>query len=97
VGVKTIGYGHACQPDSACNNIKAPLTEPQAASMLAHELTVKYGPTIFGKVTRPLNNNQYSALTSFVYNLGTGMFFPFPLFAVSLSVTVFPATYRLSV
>jgi lysozyme len=69
VGVKTIGYGHACQPDSACNSIKAPLTEPQAAAMLAHELTVKYGPTLFNKITRPLNNNQYSALTSFVYNL----------------------------
>jgi len=73
VGVLTIGYGHACQPDSACNNIHAPLSEPQAARMLASELTTNYGPCMRSRVTRPLNNNQYSALTSFVYNLGCGI------------------------
>jgi len=73
VGVLTIGYGHACQPDSACNNIKAPISEPAAASMLASELTTRYGPCMKKSITRALNNNQYSALTSFVYNLGCGI------------------------
>jgi len=74
VGVLTIGYGHACQPDSACNNIHAPLSEHQAATMLATELNQKYGPCMRRAITHPLNNNQYSALTSFAYNLGCGIF-----------------------
>ena len=33
-GVKTIGYGHACQPASECNNINAPITEAEGKDLL---------------------------------------------------------------
>ena len=33
-GVKTIGYGHACQPSSACDSINAPITEAQGQALL---------------------------------------------------------------
>jgi len=72
VGVKTIGYGHACQPASACNSIHAPLSEAQAASLLATDLATRYEGCV-KKITHPLNNNQFAALTSFVYNLGCGV------------------------
>lgn len=32
--VKTIGYGHACQPDSECNNINPPITKAQGQDLL---------------------------------------------------------------
>ena len=33
-GVRTIGYGHACQSTSDCSDISAPITEAQGKSLL---------------------------------------------------------------
>lgn len=33
-GVKTIGYGHACQPASECDSINAPITEAEGQDLL---------------------------------------------------------------
>ena len=32
--VKTIGYGHACQPDSECDDINAPITKAEGQALL---------------------------------------------------------------
>jgi len=67
VGVRTIGYG--CT--SACDSMTS-ISEPEAATMLSEMLQNDYGACVRSKVTHPLTENQYGALTSFVYNLGCG-------------------------
>lgn len=67
VGVWTIGYGHTkgVGPNSPR------LTEPQAAALLRRDLDQHYGSAVRA-LRIPLNQNQFDALTSFVYNVGPG-------------------------
>jgi lysozyme len=65
VGVWTIGYGHTAgvgphSPD---------LTEAQAEKLLREDLDREYAPKV-NALGLPLNQNQFDALVSFVYNLG---------------------------
>jgi len=64
-GVWTIGYGHikGVQEGDV-------ITEQQADEMLVEELN-EYENYINTLVTVPLNQNQYDALVSWVYNLGS--------------------------
>ncbi len=64
-GVWTIGYGHikGVQEGDV-------ITEQQAHEMLVEELD-EYENYINTLVTVPLNQNQYDALVSWVYNLGS--------------------------
>jgi len=64
-GVWTIGYGHikGVQEGDV-------ITEQQADEMLVEELH-EYENYINTLVTVPLNQNQYDALVSWVYNLGS--------------------------
>ena len=73
--VPTIGYGTTIYPDGKKVSLSdSPITKEQAKEYLAHdlkkeednlnELTKKLGIT--------LNENQFSALISFAYNLGFG-------------------------
>jgi len=71
VGVRTIGYGHACQ-GNACVGIKAPLSQAAAAALLAKDVRTRFLPCVRSAVKKALNNNQMSALTSFAFNLGCG-------------------------
>ncbi|KAL8692826.1 MAG: hypothetical protein Q9218_002209 [Villophora microphyllina] len=70
-GVKTIGYGHACQPDSACNNIEAPITQAQGQDLLKSDAAT-FVSCINKDVKVALTQNQFDALVSFTYNLGCG-------------------------
>lgn len=84
VGIRTIGYGHACHVWD-CNNLQArnaqgttyrvfaPLTEPQAADLLRADLG-KYGDCVLGAVSKTLTDNQFGALVSFTFNVGCGGF-----------------------
>ena len=65
-GVWTIGYGHikGVQEGDV-------ITEQQANEMLVEELH-EYENYINTLVNVPLNQNQYDALVSWVYNLGGG-------------------------
>jgi GH24 family phage-related lysozyme (muramidase) len=67
VGVWTIGFGHTegVGPGSRA------LTRSQAESLLRRDLDKKYAPYV-AKLKLPLNQNQFDALVSFVYNLGPG-------------------------
>jgi len=65
-GVWTIGYGHikGVQEGDV-------ITEVQAHDMLIEEL-VEYEGYINKEVTVDLNQNQFDAMVSWVYNLGSG-------------------------
>ncbi|KAL8935795.1 MAG: hypothetical protein Q9211_004511 [Gyalolechia sp. 1 TL-2023] len=65
-GVKTIGYGHACQPDSECDNIDAPITEAEGQALLKSDAA-----TFVNCINNDVNV-AFDALVSFTYNLGCG-------------------------
>ena len=65
-GVPTIGYGHI--KGVQMGDV---ITEAQAEEMLVEELT-EYENYIHDCVTAPLNQNQFDAMVSWVFNLGVG-------------------------
>ena len=65
-GVWTIGYGHIKGVHEGMT-----ITEHQAEEMLKSELH-EYEGYINDYVTVPLNQNQFDAMVSWVYNLGGG-------------------------
>lgn len=66
VGVWTIGYGHTktATPGTV-------ISEPEAESLLLNDLAEAQG-AVERLVKQPLNDNEYAALVSFVFNLGSG-------------------------
>ena len=73
VGVWTIGFGTTVYP----NGIKVmkgdTCTEAQAKTYMAHDLK-KFEAAVNKAVTVQLNQNQFDALVSLAYNIGTGAF-----------------------
>jgi lysozyme len=67
-GTLTIGYGHT---RSAV--MPASVTEEEAQELLRQDLEY-FQDVIYRNVLVPLNENQFSALLSFVYNVGEGNF-----------------------
>jgi lysozyme len=72
VGVWTIGYGHTAGVTASSK----PLTEPQALALLRRDLNRRYAPPV-AKTAKAiglrLNQHQFDALVSAVYNLGPGI------------------------
>ncbi|MDP9117897.1 MAG: lysozyme [Actinomycetota bacterium] len=66
-GVWTIGYGHIEGVTPSSPHI----TEPQASALLQRDLDRSYCPAVNALHVK-LTQNQFDALTSFVYNLGVG-------------------------
>jgi lysozyme len=69
VGVLTIGWGHT-GPDVFDNMT---ITEEDAENLLEHDL-YRAEKAIQDKVFVTLNQNQYDALVSFIFNVGVGNF-----------------------
>jgi GH24 family phage-related lysozyme (muramidase) len=67
VGVWTIGYGHTEGVGPGSRR----LTEKQASALLKKDLDRKYAPLVDAPHL-PLNQHQFDALVSFVYNCGPG-------------------------
>ena len=65
-GVWTIGYGHTKDVQQGMT-----ISEARANEMLAEELN-EYESSINGLVTVELNQDQFDAMVSWVYNLGVG-------------------------
>lgn len=70
VGCETIGYGHKCRP---MEQFPGGLSEEQAADLLVCDLE-RFETHILRNVEVPLSQEQFDALVSFTYNLGTGNF-----------------------
>ncbi|OON67820.1 lysozyme [Hymenobacter sp. CRA2] len=66
----TIGYGHVIQEAEAALR-KAVLTEKEAAELLAKDL-VRYEAAVAAALRVPYTQNQFDALVSWCFNVGTG-------------------------
>jgi len=68
-GKLTVGYGFT---DNDIPDLRPGYTidKGRAEQMLPDLINRKYGPSVLDKVKVPLNDQQYSALTSLVYNIG---------------------------
>jgi lysozyme len=70
-GVWTIGYGHT-------KGVREGdvITEEEAEELLQKdlEITEHFITRIASRLKKPIDGNQFSALVSFVYNIGTGAF-----------------------
>ena len=73
VGVWTIGFGTTIYPNSTKVKKGDVCTESQAKEYMAHDLK-KFELAVNGAVTVPLNQNQFDALVSLAYNIGTNAF-----------------------
>lgn len=67
VGIWTIGYGHT-GPEVGPGDV---ITKAQAEALLRKDLT-RFETGVRSLVKVPLNSNQFSALVSFAFNVGTG-------------------------
>jgi len=86
VGIKTIGYGHACHVND-CDNLQAknsvgqwrevfaPLSKTDASDLLRGDLQKGgYERCVDDAIARSLTSDQFSSLVSFVFNVGCGGF-----------------------
>lgn len=73
LGKLTVGYGFT---DNDIPGLKPGFKIDRAAAekMLPDLINRKYAPAVLEKVKTPLNNQQFSALTSLVYNIGPTKF-----------------------
>ena len=72
-GKPTIGYGHMILPNEAHLHT-AVLTEAQASALLQQDVDKRYGAHVAGRLHRDVTQNQFDALVSLCFNIGTGGF-----------------------
>src|SRR5690606_37776491 len=72
-GKKTIGYGHVLLPSESLLGGKKPITTGFAEELFEWDLRQR-ARQMLPLVKVPLKDNQFSALLSFVYNIGIGQF-----------------------
>jgi len=70
-GVKTIGYGTTIYPGGNPVQMGDRCTEEEATEYLRSDI-VKFENSVKLLINAELNENQFSALVSFTYNLGAG-------------------------
>ncbi|KAJ9080797.1 hypothetical protein DSO57_1013340 [Entomophthora muscae] len=70
VGLRTIGYGHACHGDGTnCAKITAPLSKDAATSLLMNDLASRE-QCVADSLQRDIDKNANSALVSLAFNIG---------------------------
>jgi hypothetical protein len=72
-GKPTISYGHVIQASEAHLNT-ATLTEPEASKLLEQDVARQYGAHVSRRLKRAVTQNQFDALVSLCFNIGTGGF-----------------------
>lgn len=71
VGIPTIGYGTILYPNGKKVSLNDPtITEDQALEYFEHEVNLK-ASEIESMIHVPLNDNEFGALVSFAYNVGS--------------------------
>lgn len=74
IGLPTVGYGHLCKKSNCAEvKYKFPLTTTTATQLLNDDIPA-YSGCLAGYLnsTPKLNDNQWAALTSWVFNVGCG-------------------------
>lgn len=72
--IPTIGYGNTYYPDGKrVTLLDKEITKQQAFDMFK-EVANRFAKRVDALVTSNLNQNQFNALVSFAYNVGTGNF-----------------------
>ncbi len=72
-GKPTIGYGHVILPAEGRYHT-ATLSEAEASALLQADVEKKYGAHVAKCLTRAVTQNQFDALVSLCFNIGTGGF-----------------------
>ena len=73
VGVPTIGYGSTVYENGvAVKMTDKPINEARATELLNHKLQSRYVPAVKSGLKVNVTQNQFDALTSFIYNVGPG-------------------------
>jgi GH24 family phage-related lysozyme (muramidase) len=72
-GMCTIGYGHAVPIAQRPDCTSWTITAAEAEAMLASDIQI-YAKAVDDWFTRDFNQNQFDALTVWMYNVGTGVF-----------------------
>lgn len=72
-GKPTIGYGHVIQQGEEHYNT-ATLTEPEASALLLRDVSRQYGAHVASRLKRAVTQNQFDAMVSLCFNIGTGGF-----------------------
>lgn len=74
VGIWTIGWGTIQYPDGTAVKQGDKITQAQADYYLEYEVNIKAKSVDNLVQPAKVNQNQFDALTSFTYNVGTGAF-----------------------
>jgi len=69
--VATIGYGNTFYEDGTPVRMGQSITKERAEQLFLNTLN-KFANGVRRLITKPLNDNQFSALVSFAYNVGIG-------------------------
>lgn len=73
--IPTIGYGSTYYEDGTKVTLNdAAITEQRANELMCYKANNEFGAFINKNVKVPLNQNQFDALVSFVYNIGCEAF-----------------------
>ena len=74
-GIPTIGYGNTFYEDGTKVTLKDnPITRERADSLFNFLVTTNFVNVVNRLVIVDINQNQFDALVSFVYNIGSGNF-----------------------
>lgn len=74
VGVWTIGVGSTYNEDGSRIKPGQTMTYDEAYALFVHTLNKVYEPCVNETITSNINQNQFDALVSFTYNVGTKAF-----------------------
>lgn len=71
-GVSTIGFGNTYYENGVKVQMSdAPITKQRAEELLKHSAD-RYASKVANLLKKPVTQNQFNALTSFAYNVGSG-------------------------
>ncbi len=72
-GVPTIGYGTTIYPNGTHVKMSdKAISKEEALSILKYQVDKSYGATVNRYVQKDITQNQFDAMSSFTYNLGSG-------------------------